>query len=206
MYSEPCARLTRFMMPNTSVSPAAMRNSITPNCRPFSSCSKRRARVKKNGDRPRLFFYTSLGGKNKWGLSPFFTFSPLHLAVLVVRVLVVLEDGLLDAHFDVAARGLLGAQQVEVLDRMVVDVVGEAAAYRIEVRFAHRRHQRPGVLEVALGRLHRRVDQHDAVVALRAVEHRQLAVLFPVVGDVFLVGGVLQVGAPEARLPVAERS
>src|SRR2546422_6311956 len=163
MYSEPCARLTRFMMPNTSVSPAAIRNSITPNCRPFSSCSKRRAM--KNGDRPHLFCYTSLGGENKWGLSPFtipIHHSPLHLAVLVVRVLVVLEDGLLDVHFDVAACGLLGAQQVEVLDRMVVDVVGEAAADRIEVRFAHRRYQRPGVLEVALGRLHRRIDQHDA--------------------------------------------
>src|SRR6185503_3262119 len=45
MYSEPCARFTMFMMPNTSVSPAAIRNSITPYCRPFSSCSKTRAKL-----------------------------------------------------------------------------------------------------------------------------------------------------------------
>src|SRR6185295_9589701 len=44
MYSEPCARFTMFMMPNTSVRPAAIRNSITPYCRPFSSCSKRRGK------------------------------------------------------------------------------------------------------------------------------------------------------------------
>src|SRR2546426_4087768 len=110
MYSEPCARLTRFMMPNTSVSPAAIRNSITPNCRPFSSCSKRRAM--KNGDRPHLFCYTSLGGGKKRGLFPF-TISihplPLHLSVLVVRVLVVLEDGLLGVPFDFAPFGPLGA-------------------------------------------------------------------------------------------------
>src|SRR5687768_5022550 len=30
------------MMPNTSVSPAARRNSISPNCRLFSDCSRRR--------------------------------------------------------------------------------------------------------------------------------------------------------------------
>jgi hypothetical protein len=28
------------MMPNTRVSPAAIRNSISPNCRPFNNCSK----------------------------------------------------------------------------------------------------------------------------------------------------------------------
>src|SRR2546427_10467000 len=119
MYSEPCARLTRFMMPNTSVSPAAMRNSITPNCRPFSSCSKRRAM--KNGDRPHLFCYTSLGGGNKRGLSPLtipIHHSPLHLAVLVVRVLVVLEDGLLGFHFSVAPFRLFWVQQGEGLGAM----------------------------------------------------------------------------------------
>jgi hypothetical protein len=30
MYSEPCARFTKFMIPNTSVSPAASRNSRMP--------------------------------------------------------------------------------------------------------------------------------------------------------------------------------
>src|SRR5688572_10972942 len=47
MYSEPCARLIMSMMPNTSVRPAASRNSISPNCRPFSDCS--RIRIQDNG-------------------------------------------------------------------------------------------------------------------------------------------------------------
>src|ERR1044071_6859715 len=109
MYSEPCARLTTFMMPSTSVSPAAMRNSVTPNCRPFSNCSKTSPKVIKKGALRAPLLFTS------WQPS-------LHLAVLEVRVLVLLEDRLLDAHLDVAARQLLGLQQVEVLDRVVVDV------------------------------------------------------------------------------------
>src|SRR5919108_593273 len=39
MYSEPCARLTRSMMPKIKVSPAASRNSSSPNCKPFRHCS-----------------------------------------------------------------------------------------------------------------------------------------------------------------------
>ena len=36
---EPCARLIRFMMPKIRVNPAAIRNSMTPNWTPFSTCS-----------------------------------------------------------------------------------------------------------------------------------------------------------------------
>src|SRR5712692_990335 len=111
----------KFMMPNTSVSPAAMRNSMTPNCRPFSSCSKRSAKFIKKG-----------------AVAPFWVIqlfnSPLHLAVLVVRVLVLFEHRLLDPHLDVAARHLLRPQQVEVLDRVMVDVVGVRPADRVVVR------------------------------------------------------------------------
>src|SRR3546814_11220519 len=45
MYSEPCARLTKFMMPNTSVRPAAIRNSKIPNCRPFKDWMIKRPRL-----------------------------------------------------------------------------------------------------------------------------------------------------------------
>ncbi len=34
------------MTPKISVNPAAMRNSMTPNCRPFSTCSMKSAKVK----------------------------------------------------------------------------------------------------------------------------------------------------------------
>src|SRR5258708_18046558 len=39
MESEPCARVTKSMMPNTSATPAASRNSRRPNCNPFRNCS-----------------------------------------------------------------------------------------------------------------------------------------------------------------------
>src|SRR5690606_38811326 len=45
MYMEPWARFTKFMMPNTSVSPAAMRNRRTPNCRPLSAWIMKRLKL-----------------------------------------------------------------------------------------------------------------------------------------------------------------
>src|ERR1700722_14671344 len=38
MKNEPCARFTKFIMPSTSVSPADIKNSATPNWSPFKSC------------------------------------------------------------------------------------------------------------------------------------------------------------------------
>src|SRR5215467_3073067 len=134
MYNEPCARLTRFMMPKTSVRPAAIRNSMTPNCNPLRHCSTTRSQF--NG-RARL---------------------PLHRTLLVVGVLVVLEDGFLDLHFDLPTRALHRAQQVEVLDRGVVDVVCELAARRLEVRLPHGGDHPLLVGEVALHRTHGGVD------------------------------------------------
>src|SRR2546422_11645650 len=84
------------MMPKTSVSPAAMRNSITPNCRPLRPCSSASRKVRR---------------------------LPLHRALLVVGVLVVLEHRLLGLHRELAVRRLHGLEQIEVLDREVVDVV-----------------------------------------------------------------------------------
>src|SRR5262245_58750817 len=134
MYSEPWARLTRFMMPKTSVRPAARRNSITPNCRPLRTCSTTRRPV---NAAPAL---------------------PLHRTLLVVRVLVVLEDGLLDLHLDLAAPALHRLQQVEVLDRRVVGVVGELAPGGLEVGLAHGGDHALLVGEVALNAPYRRVD------------------------------------------------
>src|SRR5215813_12543438 len=42
MYNEPCARLTKFMMPKTSVSPAASRKSSTPYWNPFNAWMMKR--------------------------------------------------------------------------------------------------------------------------------------------------------------------
>src|SRR6476661_1866730 len=42
MYCTPCARLMKSITPNTSVRPAAIRNSSTPSCRPFRVWTIRR--------------------------------------------------------------------------------------------------------------------------------------------------------------------
>src|SRR3954464_4496946 len=42
MYCTPCARLMKSITPKTSVSPAAIRNSSTPSCRPLRVWTMRR--------------------------------------------------------------------------------------------------------------------------------------------------------------------
>src|SRR5438132_11680922 len=150
MKSEPWARLTRFMMPKTRVSPAAIRNSMTPYCNPFSACSS----TSTPAIRARL---------------------PLHPAVPGVGVLVILEDRLLDLHGELAVRRPHGFQEVEVLDREVVHVVLVGTAGRLVVGLPHRGDHSRLVREVPLDGTHRGVDQHDAVVALRSVERRRVA-------------------------------
>src|SRR5712675_1422234 len=146
-----------FMMPSTSVRPAAIRNSITPSWSPFSNCSKTRARVIKKGAAAPL-------EKSILERALF------QLAFLMVGVLVLRERLLHDFHGDaVLVVGLDGLQQVEVLDRVVVVVELELAADRVVVRLVHCRRERLGVFQVAFGGAHRRVDEQDRVVALRAI-------------------------------------
>src|SRR5262249_61575658 len=108
------------MMPKTSVNPAAMRKSMTPNCRPLSVCSRTRAQLTagRAPPPPRL---------------------PLHRALGGVGVLVALEDGLLDLHREVAVWHLHGLEQVEVLEREVIRVVRVRAERRLVLGPPHRR-------------------------------------------------------------------
>src|SRR5882672_11126567 len=115
------------MIPKTSVSPAAMRNSITPSCSPFSVCSAIRNR-----------FTRGTIKKGRGSLrAPGLRCGPgpplLHPAFLVVGILVVGEHRFLDFHHRVLA-GRTGdrLQEVEVLDREMVRVVAELAARRGE--------------------------------------------------------------------------
>src|SRR5881296_4379050 len=103
------------MMPKTSVRPAAIRNSMTPNCSPLRHCSTTRSQF--NGPL-RL---------------------PLHRTLLIVGVLVVLEDRLLDLHLHLLAGPLHRSQQVEVLNRSVIDVEAELVSRGSEVGPPHRR-------------------------------------------------------------------
>src|SRR5207244_2724228 len=93
---------------NTSVSPAAIRNSITPYWRPLSVCSRTSAAF--------ICVWPPRLGAGARRL-------PLHRALGGVRVLVVLEDGLLDLHRELAVGRLDRLEQVEVLDGEVIDVV-----------------------------------------------------------------------------------
>src|SRR5918996_4224061 len=185
------------MMPKTSVRPAAIRNSMTPNCRPLRHCSRT----------SNPLMEVPVNERGAGGPAPLARARspalPLHRALMVVGVLVVLEDRLLDLHLDLGA-ALDGLQQIEVLDGMVVDVVGELPAGRLEVGLPHGGHHALLVAEVALDGAHRRVDQHDAVVALGAVERRRVAELLLEVSHVLLVCLVLEVRAPVASLAVAE--
>src|SRR5947209_2713109 len=138
MKSEPWARLTRFMMPKTRVSPAAIRNSMMPYCSPFSPCSSTSStsRSRASAVRP---------GRRKKGAraapAPLARRSasrlPLHPAVLGVGVLVALEDRLLDLHGELALGRPHGFQKVEVLDREVVQVVLVGTARRLVVGLPH---------------------------------------------------------------------
>src|SRR3990170_1169785 len=118
------------MMPNTSVSPAAIRNSITPNCTPFRSCSKPRIRFIASKAQKRARWRRALQAWKAAG-------SPCHLAVLVVGVLVVVEHLLLDLHLHAVRPAFFRPEQVEVLDRVLIDVPLERPADRIVVRLAH---------------------------------------------------------------------
>src|SRR5262245_64865368 len=86
------------MMPKTSVSPAAIRNSITPSCSPFSVCSRTRRGFKGKGPK-----------KRRGRSAPFAVRRAgaplLHRAVLLVAVLVVRAHRLLDLHHRVVGGG-----------------------------------------------------------------------------------------------------
>src|SRR5690606_18375591 len=128
MYSEPWARLIRSMMPNTSVSPAASRNSIRPNCRLLSNCSSRRIPLMR----------ARSGGSGR------------HLALADVRIGMVFQH----APHELVGHAALGIlddfAQVVVLDGIVVGIEPERAPDGFEGRRFQRLAQRILVLQVAV--------------------------------------------------------
>src|SRR5574337_870014 len=184
MYCTPCARLMKSITPNTSVSPAAIRNSSTPSCRPL-----------------RVWTTTSASGTVRGPRGA----RSAHLAVLDVRVGHVAEHLLDDLGLVAAVGALRDLGQVEVLDGIMVGVEAELAAQRLEVGLHQRRAQRVLVAGVALGLAQRAVDQQRGVVSLERIGsgHRVVGVL--VGGDEAAVAGVVQVGRPVRAAEQAER-
>src|SRR5438067_8610323 len=171
MYSEPCARLIMSMMPNTSVSPAASRNSISPNCTPFRDCSRKRI------------------ADMKIGTVPIFPARLLHRAVFEPEVAVVLEDGADLAVDDAPVAVLDQRAHVVILDRRAVRRLLPRPARRLGAlgRLHQRGAERSCVLDLALGVAHRLVDDQRGGVALLGEERGQALVLLLELGDEFLV-------------------
>src|SRR5581483_804801 len=166
MYSEPCARLTRSMMPNTSVRPAASMNSSRPNCRPLRHCSMNSVMARK------LHAFAMENGGSAYAPPPSWT-APAsvrrHLALRVMDVLEILDDG--GGRLEhVLVAFLHHVLKIEILDRNVVGAELEVATHGLEVRLLERLADGVFVGQVALGRDDRGVDQHCRVVRLRPVE------------------------------------
>src|SRR6476469_927430 len=144
MYSEPCARLTRSMIPNTSM------NSSRPNCRPLRHCSMNSVMAR------RLHTFAIENGGSARAPPPSFT-APAsvrrHLAFRVMTVLAVLDDrgGCLQHALVAVLDHIL---QIEVLDRNVIRSELEAAAHRLEIGLFERLTHRVLVGQIALGRNH----------------------------------------------------
>src|ERR1700712_4482994 len=97
MYCTPCARFTTSITPNTSVRPAAIRNSSTPSCTPFSTCTS--SNVMRSG-------------------GPAVADSLLQPALRRELVSVAGEHALPDLRLEGAIRPLSDLHEVEVLDRV----------------------------------------------------------------------------------------
>src|ERR1019366_2805121 len=121
------------MMPNTSVNPAASRNSSRPNCNPFRNCSTtssmdtlHRAERKTAAARER---------RRRMGPEP----RSLHRAFVVEAILIILDDGGDGLERELAVGVLHHVLQIEVLDRDVIIAELEGAAQRLEIRLLHLR-------------------------------------------------------------------
>src|SRR5512137_1428651 len=125
MYSDPCARFSTSMMPKTSVRPAAIRNSISPNCRPLSNCSKTRVLV--IVEPPAPFVRGGLPSDSRRVARRSF-----HRALARERVLVRREHLVQRAVRDAALGVPADRAQVVVLDRELVRPEAEVAAHRLE--------------------------------------------------------------------------
>src|SRR5690606_20287115 len=111
MKKEPCARLIRRMVPKASVTPTAIRNSISPSCRALKDCSARKAID---------MAWDSADGA---GLA-------LEGARRVMRVFHVLLDDFQELEVELAVGHFLHSLEDDVLNRKVVIVEFEAAAQR----------------------------------------------------------------------------
>src|SRR5512135_71136 len=152
MYWTPCARLMKFITPNTSVRPAAIRNSSTPSCRPLRICTMKRAMNRVRSGMATRLRAACEGARTpgRAGLARRLmrearrlyphagtAWRPisLHRTVLGMRIGEVSEHLFVDFSLEFAIGAFGNFDQIEVLDRIIVRVEFEAAAQRGKVRF-----------------------------------------------------------------------
>src|SRR5665647_1391965 len=119
------------MMPNTSVSPAASRNSSRPNCNPFRHCSMKS--VMSSCSQKYAAYPQANGGSANAPPPSYSAPGSLHRALVVEVILAVLDDGGDGLEHEVALGVLDHVLQVEVLDRHMVVAELEIAAHRLAV-------------------------------------------------------------------------
>src|SRR5262245_46155311 len=131
MYWTPCARLMKSITPNTSVSPAAIRKSRTPNWSPFR-------------------IWTTTSPVDIALVQPPSLF---HRTVFGIWIGVAGKDLVIDLSFELTAPSWRHLHMIEILDRRVL--AGEIArsTQRREVSLHQCRAQRVLIRGISLGKL-----------------------------------------------------
>src|SRR5476649_2132670 len=115
------------MMPNTSVSPAASRNSSRPNCNPFRHCSMKSVMARCS---QRVTACQQANGGSADAPPPScLVAGSLHRALVVEVILAVLDDGGDGLEHELTLGVLHHVLQIEVLNRNVVVAKLEVAAH-----------------------------------------------------------------------------
>src|SRR6187431_1255344 len=163
------------MVPKASVTPTAIRNSISPSCRALKDCSARNA-----------IGMTAAAGVGAR--------SALQWTGAVMRVLDVLLDDLEEFHIVFAVIGLFDPLQDDVLDRKIVVVELEVATQRLEVRLFQCSAELVGIFRSSFPQ--RGVEQKDGVILEHGELRRVAPVLLAEVGDEALVARRLHFRIP----------
>src|ERR1700722_10540745 len=167
MNIEPCARLMTRMMPKTNATPTAIRNSISPSCKPLKSCSTKRAKVMTGRPAMRSASATMAGfrrARPPWPRGRR-AMAKRRSSFLLAGIAHVLDRG--DVLIGETPVNLAHFADVDVLDRVMrFRVEAKRAARRFELHLRHRRGELVLVRGVAVGRLHRLIDDTRRDIAV----------------------------------------
>src|SRR5262249_45757513 len=183
MYWTPCARLMKSITPNTSVSPAAIRKSRTPNWSPFR-------------------IWTTTSPVDIALVQPPSLF---HRTVFGIWIGVSGKHLFIDLSFEPTVPSLRHLHLIEILDRVVIGVELERTTQRREVSLHQCRTQRVLIRGISLGKFERAIDEKSGMVRLECIGRRNCAVLLLVVRNEFLVLRIIEIGCPVGPAEKSDR-